>query len=496
MTSLASRETDAGVSPAPIPPAKAIATLVLAGFADWLFYDQRVGISAALFALVLACTSFCANRGTLDHKRLLIAVALVMLGLIPSLEDINALSLAFVMLTLGSALVLTTNRHLDGLAAGAAALFDLYLVGPFRFFADLIRAFNLPALTRGFALWFVPLLFGCIFVFLFAAANPLIAKWITQLNPGDPSSYLSLGRTLFWTAALALIWPFIQARWQQKAAIASKPAEVREALPTRPSELIDLFGAPTILRSLVLFNLLFAVQTILDMIYLWGNGALPSDITFASYAHRGAYPLIVTALLAAGFVLVAMRPAGPAEHARMIRPLVYLWVGQNILLVISSMLRLDLYVQTYLLTYWRIAAFVWMLLVAVGLALILARIALQRSNHWLVCANLLALTAVLYTCSLVNFAAFVADYNVAHSSEVAGKGVQLDIDYLMQLGPEALPAIDKAVKLGSVHPRLVLHRNWLVEQQRQQATSWRGWSFRSWRLQRYLAADQPGPAAG
>ena len=180
----------------------------------------------------------------------------------------------------------------------------------------------------------------------------------------------------------------------------------------------------------------------------------------------------------------------------MIRPLVYLWVGQNILLVISSMLRLALYVQTYLLTYWRIAAFVWMLLVAVGLVLILARIALRRSNHWLVCGNLLALTAVLYTCSLVNFAAFVADYNVAHSSEVAGKGVQLDIDYLMQLGPEALPAIDKAVKLGSIHPRLVLHRNWLVEQQRQQATSWRGWSFRGWRLQRYLAVPQPSPPAG
>ena len=36
------------------------------------------------------------------------------------------------------------------------------------------------------------------------------------------------------------------------------------------------------------------------------------------------------------------------------------------MLVISSILRLDLYVQTYLLTYWRIAAFIWMLLVAAG----------------------------------------------------------------------------------------------------------------------------------
>jgi len=46
--------------------------------------------------------------------------------------------------------------------------------------------------------------------------------------------------------------------------------------------------------------------------------------------------------------------------------LVYLWVAQNVLLVTSSILRLDLYVQIYLLTWWRVAAFIWMLLVAFG----------------------------------------------------------------------------------------------------------------------------------
>ena len=149
------------------------------------------------------------------------------------------------------------------------------------------------------------------------------------------------------------------------------------------------------------------------MIYLWGNAALPADITYAAYAHRGAYPLIVTALLAAGFVLIAMKPGGPAERSPVIRPLVYLWVAQNVMLVISSILRLDLYVQIYLLTYWRIAAFVWMLLVAIGLVLIVARIALRRSDEWLIRANLITLTGTLYICSLVNFAAIIADYNVS-----------------------------------------------------------------------------------
>ena len=225
------------------------------------------------------------------------------------------------------------------------------------------------------------------------------------------------------------------------------------------------------------------------MAYLWGNAPLPADIGYASYAHRGAYPLIVTALLAAGFVLAAMRPGGPAEQSRGIRPLVYLWVAQNILLVLSSILRLDLYVQIYLLTWWRVAAFIWMVLVALGLVLIVARIVLNGSNGWLIRANLITLTATLYICSLVNFAAIIADYNVSHSREAAGKGMWIDINYLFSLGPQALPAIDRAIALRGFEPTLVSRRGCLVEQQAKATDSWRSWGFRSWRLQRALGAQ-------
>ena len=171
----------------------------------------------------------------------------------------------------------------------------------------------------------------------------------------------------------------------------------------------------------------------------------------------------------------------------MIRPLVYLWVGQNVLLVASSILRLDLYVDIYMLTYWRIAAFIWMGLVALGLVLIVARIALDRSNRWLVCANLIALTIVVYTCSLVNFDAFIADYNVAHSREVSGRGMPIDTRYLAQLGPQALPAIERMMQI-SADSTLVGCHDRLVETRRLDM-AWRAWGFRSWRLQRRLDAE-------
>jgi hypothetical protein len=471
-------------------PVKPAIALGLAALADWLFYAEKIGISAVIFAIALAGGSFLANLATLSLKRTLVAGALVAISLMPAIEEFNAASLAFLILSLGVGLLLATNRQRLDIGERAAALCDLFLTGPFRFFRDAIAAFRVPALTTGFAVWFIPVVLTAIFLILLVSANPLLEKWIKLINPSDAASSLSIVRILFWAIAMSLVWPFIHVRWRSKPPVPPDWTRTSEPEKAPTTDEIDFFGAATILRSLILFNLLFAIQTVLDLIYLWGNVALPADITYASYAHRGAYPLILTALLAAGFVLAAMRPGGPAEHSPVIRSLVYLWVAQNVLLVASSILRLDLYVQIYLLTWWRVAAFIWMLLVVFGLLLIVARIAMNRSNDWLVGANLITLAATLYISSLVNFDAIIANYNVSHSREATGKGVAIDMDYLRRLGPQALPAIDRASSLRGSDPTLVSIRGCLVEQQRKDMASWRSWGFRSWRLQRTLDARQ------
>jgi hypothetical protein len=466
----------------------------LAALADWLFYDQVIGISVVIFAIALACGAVNANLAGLDGKQIRLAGLILIAGLVPAIEEVNALSLAFVFLALGFGLSRATNPDLDSPGRFAWALRDLFLIGPFRFFRDAVGVLSLPGFSSGLTVWLVPLALGGIFTFLFGMANPVIERWISLLNPSNAASHVSVGRFLFWIAAMSLVWPFLHVWWRRKLASGSSEPAVHEQ--AAPSEFSDLFGAASILRSLILFNLLFAVQSVLDLIYLWGDATLPSDITYASYAHRGAYALILTALLAAGFVLAAMRPGGPVEKSKLIRPLVYLWVAQNILLVASSILRLDLYVQIYLLTYWRVAAFIWMLLVALGLVLIVARIALERPNSWLIRANLIALTTVLYACSLTNFASMIADYNVTHSREAAGQGVTIDMGYLFQLGPQALPAIDKAIQLRAFDPILVSHRDCLAQKQAGEMASWRAWGFRRWRLQRYITARQDHSTTG
>jgi hypothetical protein len=69
------------------------------------------------------------------------------------------------------------------------------------------------------------------------------------------------------------------------------------------------------------------------------------------------------------------------------------------------------------------------------------------------------------------------------------------MNYLLHLGPQALPAIDRAIQLRGADPALVSRRNSLVEQQRNDMASWRAWGFRNWRLERALNAQQQSSAA-
>ena len=401
--------------------------------------------------------------------------------------------------------------------------------GPFRLAADLGCAIHV-ARQRDLAkhganwvvAWIVPVGLGGIFLLLFSQANPLIEAWLTSINTSGWKN-LDLVRPLFWLAVIASTWPFLQVRNGDKPtmqdlvnmldpspmqvsmldpspmqapttrspSMQSPAATVTTARPADVSAHGPLFGRTAILRSLVLFNALFAVQSALDVTYLWGGLALPAGMSYASYAHRGAYPLIVTALLAGAFVLAAMQPGTGIERSRLARALVFLWIGQNVLLVLSSMLRLDLYVDVYSLTEWRRAAFVWMLLVAAGLVLIVARIILDKSNRWLVWSNAAVLALTLYACSLVDFPGLIARFNVAHSWEVGGAGEPIDMAYLCGLGPAALPALDmlaaKASASGRRLPGSVYDcRRSLEVRHAMRMGDWRTWTFRGYRLKRLL----------
>lgn len=477
-------------SPALLPPqpwlrpARWFLLPALVALGDWLFYGHALGLSLALFLAALAVTVPLANPVRRDARSLGTALALLVLGLLPLIEDTGLLAILFGIGGLLAFAALVTGGLAPGWTATLAAMRRMLVAGPFQIGFDAAASLHRPVATlRGWRAesvlgWVLPVGLTGLFAGLFVSANPLIDAWLRDIPRLTLNPQIATGRLLAWLLLAALAWPFLALRSRY-----SSPEPRTESAPAPIAAL-----APAVIgRCLVLFNLLFAVQSGLDLAYLWGGLALPDGFTYAAYAHRGAYPLIATALLAAAFVLIAMGPGGAGERSAPIRRLVYLWIGQNVLLVISAILRLDLYVAVYSLTLVRAAAFVWMGLVAVGLLLIVARIALRRSNGWLVAANGLVLVATLYGCAFANFSALVGTYNAAQSRELGGTGEPFDLRYAMELGPEAIPAIDRFLPYA-VGRDLNAVATWRADhvERAKQPAGWRGWSFRRYRLERYL----------
>ncbi len=287
-------------------------------------------------------------------------------------------------------------------------------------------------LRRGLAALALPICGSIIVLMLFTTANPVLDRVMSSLFSIDIGRFSPI-RVVLWAILFIMAWGLLHPR----------PTQRLLATFDGTGDL-DIPGVSvvSVRLSLVAFNLLFAMQNLMDVAYMGGLAQLPDGMTLAEYAHRGAYPLIVTALLAAVFVLVTLRPGSRTAAVPAIRAMVILWVVQNVVLVASSIVRTLDYVEAYSLTPLRIAALAWMLLVALGLVLICWRMLTGRSASWLINANMAAAAVMLSVASFVDLGAVSAWWNIRHAREVGGQGAELDLCYLNQLkGSALLPLI-------------------------------------------------------
>lgn len=482
----------------------------LAGLADWLIYEEPLGISVILFLALFGIIVRVANPAGISRKTVLVATGILATSLLP----------AFVYLSLVSGLIglvgfciysLLLAGHRD-----ASPLRSLRMImwlptsGPFLLFREArsLRRLAMRTVTgsktkSALLSLSISLIMAGTFLWLFQSANPVIERWLAEIDtlmfrPG------SLTRPLFWVCVIAACWSFLRLRQVLGARLPGQ-ATAWIAETAAENAVNHLFGPESVFYSLLLFNALFAVQSALDILYLWGETELPAGVTYASYARQGTYPLLFAALLAGAFILLALRPGGATEATPSVRALVYVWMGQNVLLVVSSVMRLALYVEAYSLTELRVAAFVWMLLVAAGLMTIVLRVALGRSNAWLIAVNMGLVAVTLYISTFVNFPYVIARYNIEHSSAFTGQGSELDTGYLCRLGPYALEAVNDTFGIRETDPLTIERydetqgyvaarsaRNLerclaaKVDLHRDRMANWRAWSVRDWRFSQFL----------
>ncbi|MBN2451140.1 MAG: DUF4173 domain-containing protein [Lentisphaeria bacterium] len=497
-----------------------VLTVLLVVLADWLFYCRELGWTLGLYALLVGAGIRLRASRPLTRSGALIGLAWLglVVGLVLDPTPLTVL-LALVGLALLSALgsCALGDRAADWAQKGAA----LVLLGWAQLPHDailLLRRRRQGRLTRAAgslaAAWGIPLVLSLVFLILFAVANPVIGRWLEHLGDwcmrffqGDMLP--DVGRVVFWAVMAVAVWGLLRNRSRRAgsrlAALFPGPGGAQPP-PLPPGEDAWAFGsgaatavgaseAALAVRSLSLFNALFLLQNALDIRYLWGGAALPDGMTYARYAHRGAYPLVVTALLAAVFVLAVFRTGAEGTRWQTARRLVFLWLGQNVFLTLSAAFRLYLYVGAYSLTRLRLAAGLWMFLVGLGLVFIGWRILRRRDNDWLVKVNLATLVGLLYVCCFANIDGRIAWYNVLHCEEIARGGPVLDLGYIRRLGSDALPALDwyRAGTVGEPRVRAEALLDSLRERLWCHRDDWRGWTLQRHRLARGFPAIGASP---
>lgn len=456
---------------------KAIAAAGLVVLGDWLFWSGGgIGSNLGLFALVWAGVTLVLTPAVWTRRGSWLASgAALLLGAI-LLDQPGPLAVLLFWTALTMAVLLPRVQGFDHAGRWALRLVVhgvLSIAGPW---LDLLRlrkhSEDAEERRSLIPLLPLPLIGGAMFLLLFASANPLISNALAQIGSPVFDPFL-VARMIFWGILLTMVWATLRPPRVRIAAMEAREEEVPFDIPG--------VSVGSVTLALLTFNALFALQNGLDLAFLWSGAPLPAGISLAEYAHRGAYPLIATALLAGLFVLVTLRPGSETAAVPMIRRLVVLWVAQNVLLVASSILRTIDYIEVYSLTELRIAALLWMGLVAIGLVLILWRMLSGKSAAWLINANVAAALLVLTGCSAVDLGSIAAAWNVRHAREAGGKGAVLDLCYLNRLGSSALVSLVRLEQHGGLAPDFAERLRWVrhevltrtIEQQQSGERIWR-----------------------
>jgi hypothetical protein len=109
---------------------------------------------------------------------------------------------------------------------------------------------------------------GAVFLALFASANPVLGQAFDAAEIPDTGTLIL--RAMLWSAIIGFVWPTLRPRSLRLSGGAWG------MFPRLPDPSVT-----TALMTLGVFNAVFALENLLDIIFLWSGAPLPGDMTLA-----------------------------------------------------------------------------------------------------------------------------------------------------------------------------------------------------------------------
>lgn len=193
------------------------------------------------------------------------------------------------------------------------------------------------------------------------------------------------------------------------------------------------------LISLVLLNVLLLFINIIDVKYVWLGFTFSKDANMAAYVHEGAGLLILSIVLAVLLLLFFFR--GNLNFYKRniwLRYGAYLWISQNLFLMISVFFRDYYYISHYGLAYKRIGLLFFLAMVLAGLLTVFLKICYTKTTYYLLRINAWVAIFLLVFASTFHWDETIAGYNLARKSFIPP-----DVHFLLSLSDKTLPLLEE-----------------------------------------------------
>ncbi|MBK9414530.1 MAG: DUF4173 domain-containing protein [Bacteroidetes bacterium] len=413
---------------------------------SFLFYNQFAGVNFLIFNIALIIGLLLKERELVKNKKWKLS-AFLSLGTSLAITIYGNGLAVFANVIALSLLSAFSLRNNNSFLISLAFSFYSYATSVFYMVLDWQKRANseatksVPSVKRTFLI-IIPVLITIFFLFLYRASNPLFNDFIKKIN----LDFISFELIFFTIFGFILLYGFYYHRKinlisaideNSKQSISAGASESTLIFGKSLSQSDELFSGKLLF---VLLNILVLIINILDFDFLFISHHLPEDVTYSQFVHQGIGALIFSIVMSVLIILFYFRGGiNFSKDNKLIKPLAYLWIIQNLIMLISTSMRNGMYINEYGLTYKRIGVFIYLLLTTIGLITTSIKIAKYKTASFLIRINSWLFYFVLVISCFVNWDMFITNYNIKHSGKVSK-------DYLVMLSETNLPELFKLEK--------------------------------------------------
>lgn len=423
-----------------------------AGAYTYLFYQQLLGLNTLVFAILISVLLFLNQRKNFTKP----TVALSLLGTILSAICIylfgSSLPIISFILSIALLSALVFEPSSSFIVAAIHGLFSPVLSIPNfinQLFTPRERTTGEQTLWRKLFLLSFPFILTLIFFFLYRAANPNFLELTKSIH----FDWLSFPLVRFFLIGLVVLYALLGKHIIEFLQTKDKQRSDEISIQDEETHKQSFWGKRLNLKSewfigislFIMLNLLLGIVNTLDIVQLWPNRTLPENLdSYSQYVHHGIQMLIISIVLAISIILFFFRGVSNyVANTKWMKTLAYLWIAQNITLLISTAMRNMMYVEVYGLSHKRIGVFIYLLLSVIGLIFTGIKLFQKKNSAFLVRQNAWAFYVVMLICTAIPWDNIITNYNIALAQ---AQNKKPDVIYLASLSDmntsKLLPYLD------------------------------------------------------